>query len=204
MTPKASRRFLLVALGLSLAVHALFLAWLRSPLALRQEQATTVTIVRARVARISQATPPPRTPAPRPTSKAHAIAPPRITARPGRGPVAVATPAPATPVPTATPALASAQPCRTPNAPAGLSATPAPPEIPVAARGAATAGTTTVLVRINADGSIASAAVSATSGNVALDGVALSMAKGASYAPAYKDCKAVASEYAFAAKWAPW
>jgi TonB family protein len=85
-----------------------------------------------------------------------------------------------------------------------LEATPLPGEIPPDARAAGTNGTSSVLVHLDGTGNVLSATIAGSSGNPSLDMVALSMAKGASYVPAYKDCKAVASDYTFAAKWVAW
>ena len=203
MTPKASRRLLFIALGLSLLVHAIFLGWLRSPFAIRQSDAPVVTIVHARVVRITQATPVPRTPAPQPSPTARGSAPPRPVATAGRGVAGSHTPAPPTPTPTPA-AIAAASPCRAPNAPAGLEATPQPAEIPIDARAAATNGTSAVTVHLDETGKVLSAVVAGSSGNPSLDMVALATAKSALYVPAYKDCKAVASDYTFTARWVAW
>jgi len=205
VTPKASRRLLLIAVGISLLVHAVLLGWLRSPFAVRQSDAPVVTIAHARIVRITQATPVPHTPAPQPSPTARGSAPPRPVATAGRGVAAAhVTPAPPTPTPTPMPPVAAASPCRRPSAPAGLESTPAPAAIPAEARAAATNGTSAVLVHLDASGSVLSAAISGSSGNPSLDTVALAMAKSAVYVPAYKDCKAVASDYTFAAKWVAW
>jgi len=205
VTPKASRRLLFVAVGLSLLVHAILLGWLRSPFAVRQSDAPVVTIAHARIVRITQATPVPHTPAPQPSPTARSIAVPRAVATAGRGEARshAQTPAPSTPAPTPA-AVVAASPCRTPNAPAGLESTPQPAEIPPDARAAGTSGTSAVLVHLDASGSVLSATIAGSSGNVSLDTVALAMARSAAYAPAYKDCKAVASDYTFAAKWVAW
>ena len=205
MTPKASRRLLFFALGLSLLLHAIFLGALRSPFAIRQSDAPVVTIAHARVVRITQATPVPQTPAPQPSPTAPGSAPPRPLATSGRGPATTRAHTPAPPTPAPTPAtIAAASPCRTPTAPAGLEATPQPGEIPAEARAAATNGTSAVLVHLDDAGAVLSAAVSGSSGNPSLDTVALSMAKSARYVPAYRDCKAIASDYTFTARWVAW
>jgi TonB family protein len=204
VTPKATRRLLFIAVGLSLLVHAVLLGWLRSPFAVRQSDAPAVTIAHARIVRITQATPTPHAPAPQPSPTARGSAPPRPVATAGRG-VAIAHVTPAPPTPTPKPAaVAAASPCRRPSAPAGLESTPAPAEIPAEARAAATNGTSAVLVHLDATGGVLSAAISGSSGNPSLDTVALAMAKSAVYVPAYKDCKAVASDYTFEAKWLAW
>ncbi len=203
MTPKASRRLLFIAIAVSLLVHLIVAGWLQLPFALPQDAKQVVTISHLRVTRISQATPPPHTPAPQPSPSARASGPPRPVATNGHPTTSSATPAPPTPTPPVALPTA-AQPCKSPNAPAGLSATPAPGDIPAATRAAATNGTTSVLVHLNADGTVASAAVAGSSGNGSLDLVALTMAKGAQYVPAYKACKAIAADYTFAAKWVAW
>jgi len=202
VTPKASRRLLFVALGLSLLVHAIFFGWLRSPFAIRQSDAPVVTIAHARVVRITRATPVPQNPAPRPSPTARGSAPPRPVATAGRGVASSRTPAPPTPPPP--PPIAVASPCRAPNAPAGLAATPQPGDIPIDARAAATTGTSAVTVHLDEAGKVLSAAIAGSSGNPSLDMVALATAKSALYVPAYKDCKAVASAYTFTARWVAW
>ncbi len=203
MTPKASRRLIFIAIAVSLLVHLIVAGWLQMPFALPQDSKQIVTISHIRVTRISQATPPPRSPAPRPSPSARASGPPHPVATNGRAAASPVTPAPATPTPpVAMPS--AAQSCKSPNAPAGLSATPEPGDIPAETRAAATNGTTSVLVHLSADGTVASAAVAGSSGNGSLDLIALTMAKGAQYVPAYKDCKAIAADYTFAAKWVAW
>ena len=83
-------------------------------------------------------------------------------------------------------------------------ATPAPADIPLAARSQGTDGTTLVDVKLDAKGSVTGAAISQSSGNASLDVVALGMARDATYSPATHDCKPVASTYTFSVKFAAW
>jgi TonB family protein len=203
VTPKASRRLLFIAIAVSVFLHALLAGWFRMPFAQSQGPKEVLSISRARIVRIFHATPPPHTPAPQPSPTARGSAAPRPVATGGRGASKPVTPAPPTPTPLVAP-TAAALACTKPNAPAGLAATPVPEEIPAAARAAGTNGTTTVDVHLKADGGIESAAIASSSGNSSLDMVALSMAKSAQYVPAYKDCKPIAADYGFTAKWVAW
>jgi len=198
VTPKASRRLLLWAIVVSLFLHALLAGWIQLPLARPQDDRQIVTISHPRIVRVTRATPPPGTPRPAPTALASAPPQPRPTS--GRGPAKATAPPPqATPTPQPPPAVANA--CKSPNAAAALAAPPQTPELAAEARASGTSGNTVVLVHLNADGTVASAAITGSSGNGSLDLAALHAAQGASYAPAYKDCKAVAADYTFVAKW---
>ncbi len=203
MTPKAPRRLLFWAIAISLAVHLILAGWTHMPFALPQGEATIITITHPRIIHVSRATPPPHTPVPHPTPSAVASAAPRPIATSGAA-ASRPTQAPPTPTPTPQPAPANGRACDTPNAPAGMVGTPPPPDLVAEARESAITGQTAVLVHVNADGSIATAVVSAGSGNGSLDLAALAAARSAQYAPAYADCKAVAGAYTFVTKWIAW
>lgn len=202
MTPKASRRLLFYAIVVSLLLHALFAGWIRLPFAVPQDDKQIVTITHPRIVRVSRATPAPRTPRPQPTVRATASPLPRPTTAASSGPAA-RTASPPPPTPTPAPTAAAARPCASPNAPPALAATPTVPELPADARASGTNGRTTVLVRLGADGTVASARVIGSSGNGSLDLAALHAAQGASYVPGYRNCKPVAADYTFVAKWVP-
>jgi TonB family protein len=78
------------------------------------------------------------------------------------------------------------------------------PTIAASVRAQAVSGVTRVAVQLNPAGSVQDAHVAASCGSASLDVAALSMAKAATYAPALRNCKAVAGAYTFSVKWAPW
>ncbi len=209
MSPTRARRVLLWAIAASLLLHLIFAFVLRWP-SPREAQPQNVTVTHARVIAIhhvAKALPPPTTPHPRTTvapvvpnrTLPKNIVPPRLS-RGASGVVAAA--APATAVPSPQPSAAA---CDAPNAPAAVAGPlPPAPTIPASVRAKAVSGTTRVAVRLSPSGVVQDAHVAASSGSVSLDVAALSMAKGATYAPARLKCKAVAGDYTFSVKWAPW
>ena len=133
-----------------------------------------------------------------------------IAVQPGRSPCGVrrrltsqTTVAAATPAPTAAATVAS-NPCGRNDAEAALATPPTPPVIPVSARGDGTSGTTIVKVQLDDKGTVLGATVSQTSGNQALDLIAVGMARDASYTPASHNCKPVATAYEFSVRFAAW
>ena len=65
-------------------------------------------------------------------------------------------------------------------------------------------GTTSVLVHLDDKGNVIDASVTGSSGSPTLDVAALAMAKGATYTPAIANCKAIASDYTFTARFIAW
>lgn len=202
-----TRRILILAIVLSLLLHAIVAWLLRPPASTESKQIERVSIVRRQstIALPKPPTPPPRphrTPAPRvvapkrPRKAAtHAAAQPSLG---GRGT--------ATPVPTAAPTTAptSVAGCAQPNAPAAVTASPPPPQIPSDVRAQAISGIAGVTVQLDSNGNVTGAAVAQSTGNSSLDLVAVSMARAAGYSPALKNCKPVASSYAYTVKFVAW
>ncbi len=85
-----------------------------------------------------------------------------------------------------------------------LAGSPPPAEIPPAVRAQATSGTARVRVSLDRHGVVTGTTVTQSTGNASLDLIAESMANGAHYAPAYANCKAIASTYVFGVKFAAW
>jgi TonB family protein len=82
--------------------------------------------------------------------------------------------------------------------------TPAPPEFPDAARGKmAGVAVVDVLVKIAADGEVASTKVIKSSGNADIDAATVTAARASTYAPAMKNCKASGGSYVFQASFNP-
>lgn len=215
MTPQRARRLLLIAFAISLLIHVVVMSGVRSPFGpYKDETQTVVSIQHVRALRLTrQPTPPPRTPppvTPKPQPSARSTAPPNPhpartagsngigTGAPPSGGAPHTTPPSATPKPSPTPN------CATSDTVALLTQTPPPPDIAPDARGAATNGTTTVRVSLDANGTIQQTAVVQSSGNTSLDLVAVSMARAARYTPATHACKPIASEYMFKARFAAW
>jgi periplasmic protein TonB len=205
---KRGSRLLLVALALSLLVHAIVALITHPPVPTSENQAEVVSIVHrpATIAVTKAPTPPPPRPKQTPAPKTVSSAPP---ARKGPGPAANAgagTPAPTPAVAQATPAPTPAanRGCTDANASAAVVATPPPPDIAPDARASGTSGVALVNVQLDASGQVADAAIRQSSGNSSLDLVALEMARDARYSPALRDCKPVASAYTFSVKFVAW
>jgi TonB family protein len=197
---------LLAAFAISLLIHLAWALLVHRTLPTSETQIETVTI-RHRLTMSTRPTPPPlpkRTPVPHPAATSRPL--PRATqatqSTGGQGGNAHATAAP-TPEPTAV-ATGTPNPCARNDIDAVVLSTPAPPDIPVAARSEATSGTTLVDVKLDARGTVTGAAVSKSSGNSSLDVVALGMARDSTYSPATHDCKPVASTYSFSVKFVAW
>jgi TonB family protein len=197
---------LLAAFAISLVIHLAWALLVHRTLPTSETQIETVTI-RHRLTMSTRPTPPPlpkRTPVPHPAATSRPL--PRATqatqSAGGQGGNAHATAAP-TPEPTAV-ATGTPNPCARNDIDAVVLSTPAPPDIPVAARSEGTSGTTLVDVKLDARGTVTGAAVSQSSGNSSLDVVALGMARDSTYSPATHDCKPVASTYSFSVKFVAW
>ena len=206
MNAGRARRLLLAAFAISLLVHLIVAFIIRRPRPPVETQVETVSI-RHRVTMSTMPTPPPRpkrTPVPRPAATSRPA--PRAThatlstgAQGGTGRATAPPTLAPTPPPTAPP-----NPCEKNDIEAVVLSTPAPPDIPNAARAESTNGTTLVDVKLNARGGVTGAAVSQSSGNSSLDVVALGMARDSTYSPATHDCKPVASTYTFSVKFVAW
>jgi TonB family protein len=197
---------LLAAFAVSLLIHVVWALIVRRPQAPVETQVETVTI-RHRLVLTKMATPPPlpkRTPVPHPapTSRPAPHATHATVSTGAQGGTGRATAAP-TQEPTPAPTVAAVS-CAKNDIDAVVTSTPAPPDIPVAARSEGTSGTTLVDVKLDAQGAVTGAAVSQSSGNPSLDVVAVGMARAATYSPATHDCKPVASTYTFSVKFVAW
>lgn len=206
------RHVLIAAFALSLLVHLIVAVGVRQPFAPSQQEVETVHIEHLRTIRIARVpTPPPVTPSPAPTAQPTTSAAPHRKPAPrsapaGRGPgralpalraSSAPTPAP-TPHPVATPTCGG-------DIGATVVAKPSPPaDIAASVRGQGTSGTTRVRVTLDANGNVKGTSIAQSSGNDALDFVAMTMARDARYAPATHGCKAVASDYVFSAKFVAW
>jgi TonB family protein len=203
MDSKRTRRFLIVAFALSLLIHLIVTLFARWPFQAPTEEVQVVSITHVHTTRIAHApTPPPHTPQPAPSVVA--TAPPRKVAMgTGRGAVTAPSAAP-TPLPTPVPTVAATPNCTTNDSPVELVATPGPPDIAPGARADAANGITRVRVIVGPQGAVESATVVASSGSSSMDLVAVGLARAAQYAPATHACKAIASDYTFSVRWAPW
>ncbi len=205
MSVRQSRNLLLIAFAISLLLHLIFaLNFHRRG----SESPTDIEVVRIEHRSIQiqvKKTPPPRahpkqtpaptsSPAPKPTASGSKPS--------GNGAESIATAAP-TPAPTAAATIAT-NPCGRNDADAALVTPPTPPVIPVSARGDGTSGTTIVKVQLDDKGTVLGTTVAQTSGNQALDLIAVGMARDASYTPASHNCKPVATAYEFSVRFAAW
>jgi TonB family protein len=206
MTQSRMRRLLLIAIGLSLLLHLVFALVARWPSLSREQLAERISHVQiVRIRRAIPTPPPPPAPNPHPpaahVTKPAKIAVPTLTHR--NGPAAAAVAARPTPSPLPHP-VAGGQGCATRNAPAARDASPVPPDLAPDVRAQGVSGTTSVLVHLDEKGNVISANVTGSSGSPTLDIEALTMAKGATYTPAIANCKAIAGDYTFTARFIAW
>jgi TonB family protein len=203
MDNKRARRFLIVAFALSLLIHLIATQAMHWPIRPPEEEIQVIHMEHVRTTRIAHLpTPPPHTPAPAPSVRV-AAAPKKVAVGNGHGTRAqIATPAPTVP-PAPTPA--PTQNCTTNDTPVQVVATPTPPaEIAPAARADRITNVARIRVSVDPNGSVSSATVLQSSGSSSMDLVAVSLARGAQYAPATHACKAIASDYTFQVKFNPW
>jgi TonB family protein len=222
MTMSRARKVMLAAIAISVLLHLLLAGYIRWPFNQPSNENAVVTVRHITIAHIVPHTPPPATPPPTPVPTPRAtpavkapIVPPKATQHavkrppvshviaPSVAPSAAAPAASASPAPTPTPAptaLACAQHDITP----GIAATAAPVDIPPEARASKTSGTAAIQVHIDTQGHVTDASVAQSSGNAALDAVAMQMARGTTYTPALVKCKPVAAAYTFTVKFMAW
>lgn len=195
---------LVAAFALSILIHAI-VAFVAHPL--KPTHASEIGTKLIQVQRIVAIRPtqPPRTPPPH--AKRRAIAVPHLAqARPRSHAPVPAPPAapPATPAAVARVRPTPASGCTDRNAPAALVATPAPPQIPPAVRAQGVSGIAAVRVQLDTDGSVRAAALEQSTSSPSFDALAIAMARDARYAPARRDCIAVASSYLFRVQFSAW
>ncbi len=217
MSAARARRLLIVAIILSLLIHLILAGVIRWPFVPPpQEDKQFAKVHITRIARIPPPTPQP-TPLPTPVATPRvraSIIPPTVTHRGAKGNtpvetvpvVAARTPVPRpTSLPTPVVSITPSGPCSGhANADPALAATPDPAGISPEARASKVSGTAAVHVSLDAQGRVVSTTVAQSSGNAGLDAAAVQMARNASYTPKYVDCKAVAGEYTFTAKFVAW
>jgi len=204
---KRTRRFLIVAFALSLLIHLILTGIIRWPFRTpNEDDVQIVHIEHLRTTRIAHLpSPPPHTPKPSPAphrapvhfAKATAVNPNSALAE-NKAIFATAAPPSPTPAATATPN------CAANDTPVQVIASPPPPEIAPGARASQVSGIARISVIVGPSGAVQSASVLSTSGSSSLDLVAISMARGAQYAPATHACKAVASAYTYSVKFTAW
>lgn len=209
MNARRSRQFLIIAFAISLLVHVILASGFRWPDLLRQQDQVEIVRIQHLSRTVVQraATPQPQTPAPR-NSPAPSAAPAKHPTRTSAGPGGAGSASPATLPATTSPApvqtASAAPPCTKGDVAVAVTQSPAPPDIPASARGAATNGTARVRVTLDASGTVQKALVVESSGNEALDLAAVSMARAARYSPALHECKPVAADYTFSVRFAAW
>ena len=216
MSAWRARKVFIAAIAISLLLHLIFAGYFRWPFRGPSSETQVINVRVLRIARMPPPTPAP-TPTPVPTPVAtpavHAsIAPPKIAVHKGKGPPLrtistgkAHTPLPArTPVPTPAATATSTGPCANANADPTVQTTPDVPDITATARESKADGIAAVQVALDPQGSVTDTTIAQSSGNAALDAVAMQMARDATYSPKYQDCKAVASTYTFRVKFAPW
>jgi TonB family protein len=217
MTAARARKILLLAFAISLIVHLFLAGYIRWPALLRPHEETVAKVRITTVARVPKHTPPPPpTPAPTPraTPRARAsIVPPRTVAHAAKGlpvspkivgPGVSAHTLPPPPTPAPTPVAAASTSCVHNTTDPTVSATADPAEIPPEVRAAKVSGTAAINVSLDPQGHVLDAAVSQSTGNTGLDGVAIQIARNSTYTPKYVDCKAVAGSYTFTVKFVAW
>jgi TonB family protein len=201
------QRLLVIAFVLSLLLHLIFAVVMRQSRGSTPNGVEVVTIEH-RSAIVRMQTPPPRpkvTPVPHPRPSARPAPHKTHGARPQSSANGTAVAASAAPTPEPTPAvLASAAACAKSDIGAAVVGDPPQPDVPNAARAEGTSGVATITVRLDARGEVTGADVARGTGNSSLDLVALGMARAARYAPATRDCKPIAAQYAFSVKFFAW
>lgn len=213
MSVRAGRRLLISAFALSILIHVLAARLVHWSVPTPQEP-ERITVAHVAILRVPKRTPPPQTPKPAPTATVAAppharkvpVTVPHVRPRSGPGalpvtalaPAATASPSPRPIAHLPTPAPAGG--CADPNAPAAVRATAAPPDISTAARVNAKRAVAQIRVGLSEKGEVTGALVESSTGNDQLDAVAVEMARGATYAPALSQCKAVAGSYVFRVK----
>lgn len=218
MSVARTRRLLIVAIIISLLVHLILAGVIRWPFLQPSEEKQFAKVHITRIARIPPPTPGPTpvaTPLATPRVRASIVPPTLTTKRGTKGTTPVktvpVTPVAHAPVPQPT-SLPTPVVIATPSGPCSghanvdpmLSATPDPADISPEARASKVSGTAQVRVSLDAQGRVVNAAVAQSSGNAGLDAAAVQMARNASYTPKYVDCKAVAGDYTFTAKFVAW
>lgn len=206
-----TQRVLLVALALSLLVHLVVALVVHRSTGSRDSEAEVVTIEHRSSVTKMQTPPPPRPhvkPVPHPAPSSRPVpARKHATQTIGSGGTGRIVNKPTAPPPTETPAPAAtvvANSCAHSDQDAAVTVEPPQPDIPIAARSEGTAGTAVVKVQLDAQGAVTRVDVSQSTGNSALDLVAASMARAATYTPALHDCKPVAADYTFSVKFFAW
>lgn len=209
---------MLAALAISLLLHLLLAGYIRWPLNQPSEESQIVKVRQITIARVAPHTPPPPTPVPTPRVTAApkaAIVPPTLSKHGPSGhhvplvlaPVNAKTPVPKpTTVPTPVATAAAAKPCLFHDITPAVAATadPASMSIPPDARASKVSGTAQIQVQIDPQGSVTGVSVAQSSGNAGLDGVAMQLAKSATYSPALVKCKPVSSTYTFSVHFVAW
>lgn len=194
---------LVAAFALSILVHAIVALVVHPPKPTHSaEIGTRLTRVQRIVA--IRPTQPPRTP--QPSHRARIAVPQLALARQHtRAPVPGPPPAPpATPAPVARVQPTSPSGCADRNAPAALIATPPPPQIPPSVRAQDVSGVAEVRVQLDRDGAVTAASMERSTSSPSFDALAIAMAGDARYAPAHRNCVAVASTYLFRVQFSAW
>jgi TonB family protein len=200
-------RLLLVAFALSLLVHFIVALILHPPSPYAENQAEVVSIEHrsATIAVARVPSPPPPRPKRTPAVRIQSSSPP---SRKGPGEASsgagVGAPTPAVAQATPQPLPTASVGCAQADIGAAVVSTPAPPDIAPETRASATSGTAVVSVQLDPAGQVTNASVAQSTGNSSLDLVAVAMARDAQYAPALRDCKPIASAYAFSVKFVAW
>ncbi len=203
---RRARWLLVAAFALSLVVHAFIAFFLHPPRPTRsQQEARSARVTHIVITR--QVVTPAPTPKPAPRRTPGIIAP-HVTAALPTAHALAAQPSPASGLPaqpaaTSAPA-AAAKACATPDAPAGVVAAASPPPIPSGVRAQDVTAIAAVRVQLDATGSVVSAAIAQSTQSPSFDALAMEMARETQYAPARRDCKAVASSYLFRVQFSAW
>jgi TonB family protein len=204
---------MIAAIAISILIHLILAGYLRWPFGQPTAETQVVKVRTITVARIPAHTPSPPTPVP--TARAlpkPSVIPVAVTSRGTKGPPVARVVAPVsgkTSAPAATPAPAAsptslAQACSQHDISPAVRASAPPIDIPPDVRASKASGTAQIQVQIDPQGSVTAAAVAQSSGNAGLDGLAVQMARSATYSPALVKCKPVASVYTYSVRFFAW
>ncbi|MDQ2871559.1 MAG: energy transducer TonB [Candidatus Eremiobacteraeota bacterium] len=228
MKRTSNLRVLKIAIAASVAVHLLFVPFIRmKPVSANEQQPKAITVVTVRIPKPKptlKPTPPPKRQPPRkmhrPVVAIHTVVLPRRSAehsttarndraRPPAGPLTAGDDSgnpgvdiAGTNAPTTLPASPTASPkpsCTAPDVEA-KTLVPVAPDEPQAASDQGLTGSVQIEVLLGTSGLVRDASVYRSSGSPLLDQAALRAARASTYAPEQRDCHAIPGAYLFTAE----
>ncbi|HTX59752.1 MAG TPA: TonB family protein [Verrucomicrobiae bacterium] len=205
MNARSGRRLLIAAFALSLLIHLILAINLHPRREAEPAGVEQVQIEHRSLTIVARTPPPPpklrHTPSPRASGP---VTKPKPKAELAAGGGASRATAPPTPEPTPAPTAAAVAACMNGDIAPAVIESPPPPDIPVDARAEGTSGTTVVKVQLDAGAAVTGTTVLQSSGNPALDILAVAMSREARYSPALHACKPTPGTYEYSVKFVAW